>query len=55
MSRNTQKPKVNDLAGKTELLKLCAILQIKLTVRSKSDFDGTLLCGELISILFLVD
>ncbi|XP_065658005.1 uncharacterized protein LOC136082527 [Hydra vulgaris] len=37
-----------------ELLKLCKQLQEKLTVNTKSEIDGALLCDELISVLFFI-
>lgn len=41
---------LDNLPERVELLKLCINLQTKLTVNSKSDINGTLLCDELISI-----
>jgi hypothetical protein len=41
---------INNLPERSELLIFCTNLQMKLTVNSKSDIVGTLLCDELVSI-----
>nr|XP_047123034.1 zinc finger MYM-type protein 1-like [Hydra vulgaris] len=41
---------LDNLPIKNELFKLCKQLQEKLTVNTKSEIDGTLLCDELISL-----
>ena len=43
-----------NLPIKNKLLKLCKQLQEKLTVNTKSEIDGALLCDELISVQFFI-
>ncbi|XP_047145743.1 zinc finger MYM-type protein 1-like [Hydra vulgaris] len=45
---------LDNLPIKNELLKLCKQLQEKLTVNTKSEIDGALLCDELISVQFFI-
>ncbi|XP_065665532.1 uncharacterized protein LOC136086959 [Hydra vulgaris] len=45
---------LDNLPIKNELLKLCKQLQQKLTVNTKSEIDGALLCDELISVQFFI-
>ncbi|XP_050552386.1 52 kDa repressor of the inhibitor of the protein kinase-like [Spodoptera frugiperda] len=41
---------IKQIPEKPDLVKLCSDLQLKLTVNSKSDIDGCMLCDELISL-----
>lgn len=41
---------IKQIPEKPDLVKLCGDLQLKLTVDSKSDIDGYMLCDELISL-----
>ena len=41
---------IKKIPEKPNLLKLCGDLQLKLTVGSKSDIDGCMLCDELVSL-----
>lgn len=45
---------IKQIPEKPDLVKLCSDLQLKLTVDSKSDIDGCMLCDELVSLISLL-
>ena len=45
---------IKKIPEKPDLLKLCGDLPLKLTVGSKSDIDGCMLCDELVSLKYFL-